>query len=326
MLVDGKWSADWHPVQKKDADGRFVRQVSSFRHWITPDGSPGPDAQPATAAEMGRYHLYVAYICPWACRTLIARSLKGLEDVISVSVVEPVLSDEGWRFGDFPGATGPDREVGASHIHGIYTEADPIYTGRATVPVLWDRKARTIVNNESADILRILNEGFGALATSSVDLRPNELLQEMEELSDKLYGSFNNGVYRAGFASSQKAYEEAVHDVFAALAMLERRLSDGRAYLMGAQLTEVDIRAYVTLIRFDAAYVGLFKCNLREVRDYPAVSAYLRRLYAMPAFRSATRFDHIKAGYYSVKALNPSGIVPQGPDLSYLTHVLEPEA
>ena len=316
MLVDGKWTADWQPVQAKDEKGGFVRQISSFRNWVTPDGRPGPTGTGGFAAEAGRYHLYVALICPWASRTLIARRLKGLEDVITVSVVEPALTDQGWRFGDYPGA---DRDTlnGATYMHELYTRADPQFTGRATVPVLWDRKTGTIVSNESADIVRMMNAGFGDLA-SGPDLYPQDLRAEIDALNDWVYPRLNNGVYRAGFATTQVAYDEAFHDVFAALDALEDRLSDGRSWLMGDRITETDLRVFVTLVRFDAAYHGLFKCNLRRVADYDRISAYMLRLLDLPGVRDTVNIDHIKAGYYSIKALNPSGIVPLGPDLPWM--------
>ncbi len=318
MLKDGRWDSDWHPVQDKDEEGRFIRQASSFRTWVTADGAPGPEGQPAQKAEAGRYHLYVAAICPWAHRTLITRKLKKLEDVISVSIVRPVITDQGWQFGTYPGSTGADPHLGAHYMHQIYTHADPHFTGRATVPVLWDRKNRIIVNNESADIIRILNSEFDAFGDPSVNLRPVPLIKDMGSLNRVLYETLNNGVYKSGFALTQAAYEEAVTGVFATLDAMNDRLSDGRPFLFGEDLTETDIRLYVTLIRFDAAYVSIFKCNLRRIADYPYLSAYVKRLHAVPAFAETTRIDHIKAGYFSIKALNPSGIVPVGPDLSDL--------
>lgn len=316
MLVNGKWVENWQPVQAKDEKGGFVRQVSSFRNWVTPDGAAGPTGDSGFKAEAGRYHLYVALICPWASRTLIARKLKGLEAVISVSVVEPALTEQGWRFGDYPGA---DRDTlnGATYMHEIYTSADPVYSGRATVPVLWDKQRGTIVSNESADILRMFNSGFGALA-SGPDLRPADLVAEIDALNDFIYPRLNNGVYRAGFATTQIAYDEAFADVFTALDALEMRLSDGRAFLHGAALTETDIRAFVTLVRFDAAYHGLFKCNLRRVADYPHLQAFMERVLALPGVRDTVSIDHIKRGYYSIAALNPSRIVPLGPDLPWM--------
>lgn len=315
MLVDGKWRENWQPVQAADKEGRFIRQTSTFTDWISPDGSNGPEGQRAFVAEPGRYHLIVAYICPWASRTLMARKLKGLEDVIPISVVDPRLTPEGWTFGDFPGASGADHLIGARFMHEFYTHSDPQVNGRATVPVLWDTRRGTIVNNESADILRILNDGFGDLAQSDLDLRSTELVDAIEALNKALYDSFNNGVYKAGFASSQFAHDEAVEEVFDTLDALENRLSDGRGYLLGDVITESDLRAFVTLIRFDAAYVGLFKLNRRRIADYPGLMAYTRRILALTGIRDTVRIDHIKAGYYSIAALNPSGIVPSGPDL-----------
>ncbi len=320
MLVDGKWTADWHPVQATDKKGGFVRQTSGFRNWVTPDGSAGPTGEGGFAAEPGRYHLYVALICPWASRTLIGRKLKKLEEVISVSVVEPALSDEGWKFGDYPGS---DRDTlnGFTYMHEVYTSADPHYTGRATVPVLWDKKTKTIVNNESADILRMLNSGFGALADNGVDLYPEALRDEIDALNDHIYPRLNNGVYRTGFATTQVAYEEAFADVFATLQELEIRLVSGGPFLFGGLLTETDVRFFVTLVRFDAAYSGLFKCNLRRIADYPALQAYMMRVLNVPGVRDTVNIDHIKRGYYSIKALNPTRIVPVGPDLPGLDDV-----
>lgn len=314
MLVNGKWTADWHPVQATDDKGGFVRQVSGLRNWITPDGAAGPTGEGGFKAEAGRYHLYVALICPWASRTLIARVLKGLEQLVSVSVVAPELTDQGWRFGGYPGAD-LDSLNGASYMHEIYTRADPHYTGRATVPVLWDKQRQTIVNNESADILRMLNSGFGELADPGFDLYPQDLRAEIDALNERIYPRLNNGVYRAGFATTQGAYEEAFADVFGMLDELETLLEGQGPFLFGERLSETDVRLFVTLVRFDAAYHGLFKCNLRRLKDYPALSAYLARMLAIPGIRETVSIEHIKRGYYSIKALNPNGIVPAGPDL-----------
>ncbi|MBN9335498.1 glutathione S-transferase family protein [Devosia sp.] len=314
MLVNGKWTANWQPVQGVDAKGGFVRQTSSFRNWVTPDGSAGPTGEAGFKAEAGRYHLYVALICPWASRTIIGRSLKGLNDVISMSVVEPELTDEGWRF------LTPDPINGATYMHEIYTKADPTISGRATVPVLWDKKQNTIVNNESADILRMLNSGFGDLASSEYDLYPEALRAEIDALNDYIYPRLNNGVYRAGFATTQIAYDEANADVFAALDDLEARL-EGKSFLLGDTLTETDIRAFVTLVRFDAAYHGLFKTNLKRIADYPNLQAYMLRVLAIPGIRETVDIDHIKRGYYSIKTLNPGGIVPRGPHIPGLYEV-----
>ncbi len=282
MLINGKWDGDWQPVQAKDDAGRFVRQTSSFRHRVMPDGETGAAGEGGFAAEPGRYHLYVALICPWASRTLMARTLKGLEDVVSVSVVDPRLGSQGWAFGtDVPGAM-PDPLHDYRHVHELYTHADPTYTGRATVPVLWDRTTDAIVNNESADIVRILDSGFGELASSDVTLYPEALRPEIDALNERLYRTLNNGVYRAGFASSQLAYDEAVADVFAMLDELEARMTDGRAFLFGNEIVETDLRLFVTLVRFDVAYHGLFKCNLKRLRDYPALMRYVRRVHTLP--------------------------------------------
>lgn len=317
MLVNGKWTEDWQPVQATDAKGGVVRQVSSFRNWVTPDGSAGPTGEGGYKAEAGRYHLYVALICPWASRTLITRKIKKLEEVISVSVVEPALSDQGWRFGDFPGSNRDDLN-GATYLHELYSGADSAFTGRATVPVLWDKEKKTIVNNESADIVRMLNSGFGALADESVDLYPEALREDIDALNEHIYPALNNGVYRAGFATTQVAYEEAFHGVFTMLDDLEARLAGGGPFLTGAAFTEADIRLFVTLIRFDAAYYGLFKCNRQRLADYPALSAYTKRVLDLPGVRGTVSIDHIKHGYYSIKSLNPARIVPVGPDLSAL--------
>jgi glutathionyl-hydroquinone reductase len=315
MLIDGKWTADWQPVQGKDEKGGFVRQTSSFRNWVTPDGSAGPTGDAGFAAAPGRYHLYVALICPWASRTLIARKLKGLEEVISVSVVEPALSSQGWQFGDYPGSTS-DEVNGANYMHEIYTRVDPHFTGRATVPVLWDKQRKTIVNNESSDILRMLNSGFGALANEQYDFYPQALRAEIDGLNERIYPKLNNGVYRTGFATTQIAYEEAYQDVFDMLDEMEERLQTG-PYLFGKTLTETDIRLFVTLVRFDAAYYGLFKTNKRRIADYTNLQAYLEQMLAVPGVRDTVNIDHIKQGYYSIKSLNPTGIVPLGPELGW---------
>lgn len=310
MLVNGKWTRTWDPVQKADEKGRFLRQVSSFRNWITPDGSPGPTGEGGFRAEAGRYRLYVALICPWASRTLVARSLKRLDDLIPVTVVSPALTDEGWAFGGYPGADA-DPLFGAAHLHQIYTRADPVFTGRATVPVLWDMARAVMVNNESADILRMFDTAFEGLAPETPRLYPADLATGIDALNPRLYEKLNNGVYRAGFAQTQLAYDEAVAGVFEMLDELEDRLTGD--FLFGDRLTETDIRAFVTLIRFDAAYHGLFKTNLRQIADYPRLSAYLERMLRLPGVRATVDMDHITRGYYSIKALNPTGIRPVGP-------------
>ncbi|MCC0015222.1 MAG: glutathione S-transferase family protein [Rhodobiaceae bacterium] len=310
MLVDGKWMEDWQPIQKADDDGRFVRQVSSFRNWITPDGSAGPTGTGGFRAEPGRYRLYVAMICPWAARTLLARRLKGLEDLIAITVVNPELTAQGWRFGGYPGAD-EDPLFGASALHEIYTRADPHYTGRATVPALWDMRQGTMVNNESADIVRMFDTAFEGIAPSGLRLYPADLASEIDDLNARIYDKLNNGVYKAGFASSQQAYDEAVEAVFEMLDELEERLVGD--FLFADRFTESDIRLFVTLIRFDAAYHGIFKTNRRQIADYPRLSAYMARVLRLPGVIDTVNMDHITRGYYSIKALNPNGIRPVGP-------------
>lgn len=312
MLVNGVWKENWQPVQAQDEQGRFVRQTSSFRHWITPDGSAGITGESGFKAEADRYHLYVAYICPWASRTLMVRQFKKLQDLISVTVVNPRLTDQGWQFGDFPDAVG---EVfrNFQYVHQLYSFADADFTGRATVPVLWDKQQERIVSNESADIVKMLNTAFADIAEPTPDISPATLQDEINELNAYLYDNLNNGVYKAGFASTQEAYEEAYLGVFAALDNMEKRLSDGRQYLFDDVFTETDIRLFVTLIRFDAAYHGLFKCNRNSLKEMPFLNAYMKRIWAMPGMDETVNLDHIKAGYYSIKALNPTGIVPLGP-------------
>ncbi|AYE88228.1 glutathione S-transferase family protein [Sulfitobacter sp. D7] len=312
MLVNGRWVENWQPVQKADEQGRFIRQVSEFRNWVTPDGRPGPTGEGGFEAEAGRYRLYVALICPWASRTLIARRLKGLEDMIPVTVLNPTLTDQGWQFGGYPGAD-EDPLYGSKYIHELYTRADPLVSGRATVPVLWDMKRGVMVNNESADIVRMFDTAFEAIAPSDLRLYPAALADEIDVLNRQIYESLNNGVYKAGFASSQEAYDEAVDGVFAMLDQLETRLGDDRPYLFGDELTETDIRAFVTLIRFDAAYHGLFKTNRRQIADYPHLSAHMERVLRLPGVAETVNMDHITRGYYSIKALNPTGIRPAGP-------------
>ncbi|WP_108259206.1 glutathione S-transferase family protein [Mangrovicoccus ximenensis] len=310
MLVDGKWTKDWQPVQKADEKGRFVRQISSFRNWITPDGAAGPTGTGGFKAEPGRYRLYVALICPWASRTLIARKLKGLDSLIPVTVVNPTIGDEGWAFGGYDSAD-EDPLFGYSHLHQLYTRADPHYTGRATVPVLWDTKTGTMVSNESADIVRMFDTAFEGIVPSGLRLYPEDIAGEIDALNAEVYDTLNNGVYKAGFASSQEAYDEAVAGVFATLDKLEDRLTGD--WLFGERFTEADIRLFVTLIRFDAAYHGLFKTNRRRISDYPRLKAYTRRVLELPGVRETVNMDHITRGYYSIKALNPTGIRPVGP-------------
>lgn len=317
MLVDGKWVENWQPVQKADEKGRFVRQVSSFRNWITPDGSAGPTGEGGFEAEAGRYRLYVALICPWASRTLIARKLKGLDALITVTVLNPTIGEQGWVFGGYPGAE-EDPLYGARYVHEIYTRADPHFTGRATVPVLWDEKRGVMVNNESADILRMFDTAFEHLAPSDYRLYPQALADEIDALNAEIYDKLNNGVYKAGFAGTQDAYDEAVDGVFEMLDALEERLIGD--YLFGDRLTETDIRLFVTLIRFDAAYHGIFKTNRHQIADYPRLSKLMERIYRLPGVAETVNMDHITRGYYSIKALNPTRIRPAGP--AHITRLL----
>jgi len=314
MLINGKWSKDFHPVQATDDEGGFVREQSGFRDWISTDGKT-VNGHDVFVAEPNRYHLYVALICPWASRTLMVRSLKGLEDVISVTLMEPRLTSKVWRFGgdddSMPG-TQVDPLHGSEFLYELYLRADPHYSGQITVPVLWDKKQETIVNNESSEIIRMLNSSFNHFADDRYDLYPEALRQDINAVNDRLYGRFNNGVYRAGFATTQVAYDKAVKDVFDSLTFIEDQLN-GRHYLLGDQLTEADVRAFVTLIRFELAYYGLFKTNLKPINHYSNICAYLQRIYALPGIAETVNPEHIKAGYYSIRALNPSGIIPTGP-------------
>ena len=313
LLVDGKWTQD--EAGGTDKTGRFERRASSLRNWITPDGAPGPTGEGGFGAEPGRYHLYVALACPWAHRTLIFRKLKGLEGMISLSAVHWLMGEDGWSFAEGLGVI-PDPVFSASFMHQVYSAAHPDYTGRVTVPVLFDRKSGRIVNNESSDIIRMFNSAFDGVGAKAGDFYPAELREEIDALNERIYGTLNNGVYRAGFASSQAAYEEAVWPLFDTLDMLDARLSS-RRYLCGARLTEADWRLFTTLVRFDAVYHGHFKCNLRRIVDYPNLSAYLRDLYQAPGVAETIDFDHIKNHYYqSHKRLNPSGVVPVGPVLT----------
>ena len=305
-LVEGEWRDEWY--ETKSTGGRFQRKESSFRDQVRADGST------RFTPEAGRYHLYVSYACPWAHRTLIFRALKGLEHAISVSVVEPLMAEDGWSFGDAPGST-PDTVNHARFLREIYVKADPQYTGRVTVPVLWDREHGTIVSNESAEIIRMLNGEFGALARSGVDFWPAALRDEIEAVNEVVYPNINNGVYRCGFATTQEAYEEAFGQLFFALDAVEERLGKQR-YLVGDRITEADWRLFTTLVRFDAVYVGHFKCNLRRIADMPNLHGYLRELYQVPGVRETVRMDHIKQHYYrSHTTINPTGVVPAGPTL-----------
>jgi glutathionyl-hydroquinone reductase len=314
LLVDGKWQDKWYSTG--DSGGRFVRPDPQFRNWVTRDGAAGPSGKGGFKAEPGRYHLYVSWACPWASRALIFRSLKRLKDVISVSVVHHYMGPDGWTFRTEDGATG-DTLYGLDLLHQIYTKADPAYSGRVTVPVLWDKKLETIVNNESSEIIRMLNSAFDQWGDASVDFYPERLRGEIDRINALVYPAVNNGVYRAGFATTQSAYEEAFVELFAALDTLEDRL-DSHRYLVGDRITEADWRLFTTLVRFDPVYVGHFKCNLRRIADYPNLSNYLRDLYQVPGVAETVNLHHIKSHYYgSHTSINPTRIVPVGPEIDY---------
>jgi putative glutathione S-transferase len=314
LLVDGQWHDVWYDT--KASQGRFIRTEAQYRNWITPDGSAGPTGRGGFRAEPNRYHLYVAFACPWAHRTLILRKLKGLEPLISVSAVNSYMGVEGWTFEPGP-ETIPDTVNHARRLYEIYTLADPSYSGRSTVPVLWDKEERTIVSNESSEIIRMLNSAFGGAGANDNDYYPEDLRAEIDALNAMIYPNVNNGVYRAGFATTQAAYEEAVRPLFAALDELEDRLSV-RRYLTGRRLTEADIRLFTTLIRFDPVYYLHFKCNKRRIVDYPNLWGFVRDLYQSQGIADTVHIDFIKAHYYGSHAnLNPARIIPIGPDIDY---------
>jgi putative glutathione S-transferase len=314
LLRDGQLAEDW--LASETEAGEFVRMESQFRNWVTESGAAGPSGEGGFAAVPGRYHLYVSYACPWAHRTLIVRVLKKLEPLISVSVVHPHMGIAGWDFGAFPGATG-DTISGFEYMHQVYTRAQPDYTGIVTVPVLWDKERQLIVNNESSEIIRMLNSAFNRWGDANIDLYPAPLREEIDRINAFVYDNVNNGVYRTGFASTQAAYERAFKRLFNALDELEQRLANQR-YLVGDQLTEADWRLFTTLYRFDAVYVGHFKCNLRRIADYPNLSNYLRELYQVPGIAQTCNMEHIKQHYYySHTQLNPTRIVPLGPELDF---------
>jgi putative glutathione S-transferase len=315
LLVEGEWQDQWYDT--KSSGGRFVRSQPRFRNWITADGSAGPTGESGFKAEAGRYHLYVSYACPWAHRTLIFRKLKGLEDAISVDVVNPLMLEQGWVLDrSFPGATG-DHVNGKTRLYEVYQIADPAYSGRVTVPTLFDKERRTIVSNESSEIIRMFNSAFDGVGAKPGDYYPQALRAEIDAINAEIYDRVNNGVYKSGFATSQQAYEEAFHALFACLDGLEARLS-GHRYLVGNAPTEADWRLFTTLVRFDAVYHGHFKCNLRRIADYPNLSNYLRDLYQTDGIAETVHMDHIKTHYYgSQRTINPTGIVPLGPALDF---------
>ena len=319
LLIDGKWHDQWYDT--KSTEGEFVRKAPQFRNWVTPDGAAGISGRGGFKAEPGRYHLYISLACPWAHRTLIFRKLKGLEDAISVSVVHPLMRENGWTFDKgFEGAAG-DALFGLDFLHQAYTRADAQYSGRVTVPVLWDKQQNTIVSNESSEIIRMLNSAFNQAGASGQDFYPDPLRPEINEINAFVYENINNGVYRAGFATTQAAYNAAFDKLFAALDTLEAHLSS-QPFLVGDTLTEADWRLFTTLVRFDAVYVGHFKCNKKRIADYPALSAYLRKLYNVPGVAETVSIPHIKHHYYASHLnINPTGIVPEGPELAFLKSV-----
>ncbi|SUA68527.1 glutathione S-transferase family protein [Oligella urethralis] len=314
ILVNGTWQVD--DLIKNKEDGKFVRPDSFFRDWITADGSPGPDGQKAYPAEKGRYHLYVSLACPWAHRTLIVRALKGLEDMISLSVVHWHMGDQSWGFQEGEGVI-PDPVINAEYLHQIYSLAKPDMTGKVTVPVLFDKKEKKIVNNESSEIIRIFNEAFDELGALPGDFYPTPLRGEIDEINERVYHTLNNGVYKCGFATTQTAYEEAFVPLFETLDFLNEEL-EAQEFLIGNQLTEADIRLFTTLIRFDSVYFGHFKCNKKRIQDYPNLHRFVEHMMLNPKIANTVNMHHIKHHYYgSHKQLNPSGVVPLGPELIY---------
>ena len=312
-LIDGVWHDVWYDT--KSTGGKFVRTNAKFRDWITADGKDAPSGN-AYPAEAGRYHLYVSYACPWAHRTLIFRKLKGLESMISLSVVNHYMGSDGWTFHETDGVI-PDPIHGAEFLHEIYTASDPEFTGRVTVPVLWDKKTGTIVSNESSEIIRMFNSAFDHLGAKPGDFCPEALQKEIDAVNERVYHTFNNGVYKCGFATSQEAYEEAFVDLFDTLDWLEARLSEQR-YLVGDRITEADWRLFTTLLRFDSVYYSHFKANLRRIVDYPNLWAYTRELYQVPGVRDTVNMHHIKHHYYgSHETINPTRIVPLGPAIDF---------
>ena len=314
FFLDGVWHDKWYSTG--ETKGRFQREATSFHNWITADGAAGPTGEDGFKAEAGRYHLYVALACPWAHRTLIFRKLKKLEDIISVSVVSPIMLEKGWTFNEGEGSTG-DHLHGVATLGDIYLRTNPKYSGRVTVPVLWEKQRNTIVNNESSEIIRMFNSAFNALTGDTSDYYPQALRTEIDAVNKRVYETVNNGVYRCGFATTQEAYEEAFAQLFETLDVLEGRLGAQR-YLAGKTITEADWRLFPTLVRFDAVYVGHFKCNLRRIDDYPNLSNYMRELSQWPGIAETVNIDQIKRHYYgSHKGINPTGIIPVGPALDF---------
>ena len=316
LLQEGKWVDQWYDTSS--TGGRFVRNLPQFRHWITSDGQPGPSGEGGFKAEPDRYHLYVSHACPWAHRTLIFRALKGLENMISVSVVNWYMADKGWTFEAGDGVV-VDSVNNAEYMYQVYTAAMADYSGRVTVPVLWDKKNQTIVSNESPEIIRMFNSAFDDVGAIAEDYYPEKLRSEIDELNERIYESVNNGVYKCGFATTQEAYEEAITPLFDTLDWLDERLASKR-YLTGSTITEADWRLFTTLVRFDPVYVGHFKCNIRRIDDYPNLSGYVRDLYQQPGVGETVNMQHIKHHYYaSHESVNPSRVVPKGPAIDFTT-------
>lgn len=315
LLQEGKWVDQWYDT--KSSGGRFVRKAPQFRNWITPDGAAGPSGNGGFEAQPDRYHLYVSLACPWAHRTLIFRALKGLEDMIPISTVHWYMADKGWTFQSGDGVV-PDSVNNAEYMYQVYTAAMSDYSGRVTVPVLWDKQTNTIVSNESPEIIRMFNSAFDNIGASAGDYYPQALRSEIDQLNERIYESVNNGVYKCGFATTQEAYNEAIVPLFDTLDWLDQRLSDQR-YLTGSTITEADWRLFTTLVRFDPVYVGHFKCNVRRIADYPNLSGYVRDLYQQPGVANTVNMQHIKDHYYaSHESVNPSRIVPAGPDIDFM--------
>ncbi|MAL01778.1 MAG: glutathione-dependent reductase [Alcaligenaceae bacterium] len=322
LLVDGKWHDDWYDTKK--TGGRFIRTEAQFRNWVTADGAAGPTGEGGFKAEPGRYHLYVSLACPWAHRTLIFRKLKGLENMIDVSIVHFFMGRQGWSFEPGEGVV-PDTVNHCDYVHQLYTLTQPDYTGRVTIPILWDKEKKVIVSNESSEIIRMFNSAFDDIGANEGDYYPVELHQEINAVNELVYNSVNNGVYRSGFATTQDAYEEAVTELFDALETLELRLSRQR-YLTGDRITEADWRLFTTLVRFDPVYHGHFKCNLKRIVDMPNLWGFTRELYQWPGVAETVDFKHIKNHYYQSHAtVNPTGVVPKGPDIDFTApHHREP--
>ena len=314
LLVDGQWHDQWYDTAK--SGGRFIRSEAQFRNWVTADGAAGPSGDAGFKAERGRYHLYVSHACPWAHRVMIFRSIKGLNDAISLSVVDWFMGDKGWQFGDVPGAIA-DSIHSADYLYQVYLASEPTYSGRVTVPVLWDKHSGQIVNNESSELIRMLNYAFDECGALPGDYYPQHLRGAIDEINARVYDTLNNGVYKCGFATSQDAYDEAITPLFDTLDWLEDKLA-GNKYLLGDELTEADWRLFTTLIRFDPVYVGHFKCNLKRLVDYPNLWRFTRTLYAHPGVAETVYFDRIKNHYYgSHESINPSRVVPKGPEINY---------